>query len=743
MMTRAALATAILVGAAAIPRAELTPQTRPAGGTQSFASGATAILVDVVVRDREGRPVTDLAAADFEVAEDGVRQRIDTFSRVSRGGGIGVGVTWKSLSPTTAILTPAEDPPAADVSEPPAEAATVAIVFDHLSSESLRLAQKATLEYVPLTGESQSKVGVFATDPGIRVLQGYTTDPVKVRQAVARISPSGTAAEEQNTDRTQALLSQRRTLEEQTQSIAGTAAGLSGAALVQNASEMGRRQTELRLVQTELNMIRAFDSIDRDHRGYDVARTLLTVVGSLAEMPGRKTIVYFSEGLPASPALAARLDVVIDAANRAHVTTYAIDANGLRTNSASANVLKEMQAFVDERSSQLASGTDRTHQPLTMGFERVEDTLNLDSRTGLARLAGETGGLLFEGSNDLSAAFRRIDEDNRFHYLLTYSPRNVAFDGKFRTIAVKVRRPGVQVFARKGYRAVRTASFAAGDAVNNEASALALVHRRPLPNAFPIHAAGFSFPDPQRPGLIALLVQARTGALTFDVDPKLSTYSGRAAIVVRIRDAQGQDAQRVSQQYILAGDAKDVDAARNGEILFYREVDLAPGVYSMDAVVYDASSRRGSARIATLTVPAAEPAAFGMSSLLLVNRIEEIKEEIKDVRDAGHQPGPLFVNGGLIYPNLGEPVRRTGAGELPFYFTLYGNMQDVSASAQVLRNGRLLVEAPVELPAPTGSRIQYVGRLPIASLMPGTYELRVHVTNGGRQLSRTAFITLQ
>ena len=114
-----------------------------------------------------------------------------------------------------------------------------------------------------------------------------------------------------------------------------------------------------------------------------------------------------------------------------------------------------MDGFVDDRFGQLGIGSDRTQQPLTMAFERVEDTLRLDNRTGLARLADDTGGFLVEQSNDLSAAFRRIDEDNQFHYLLTYSPINTTFDGKFRSIRVKVRRPSTQVFARRGYRAVR------------------------------------------------------------------------------------------------------------------------------------------------------------------------------------------------------------------------------------------------------------------------------------------------
>ncbi len=70
---------------------------------QSFTSTATAILVDVVVRDKHGRPVTDLAAQDFAISEDGIQQKVDSFSRVSHGGGIGVGVAWKSPQGTVAV----------------------------------------------------------------------------------------------------------------------------------------------------------------------------------------------------------------------------------------------------------------------------------------------------------------------------------------------------------------------------------------------------------------------------------------------------------------------------------------------------------------------------------------------------------------------------------------------------------------------------------------------------------------
>ncbi len=717
----------------------LTSQTGLSGqsdrprASQSFTATTTAILVDVVVRDRNGRLVIDLSAGDFEVAEDGIAQQVDSFTRVTRGGGIGVNVAWRSPDQTTTVSTVTST--AATATEPADEESTIALVFDHLSSESLGLAQRATLDYIPSGGESSARVGVFAAAPGIRAVQGYTTDRRLIRQAVARVIPSGTAAEEQTADRTDELVARRRTLQAgQSSSSSST----TGPAQARRAAEIGQRETELRMVQQELNMIRAFGQIDRDYKGYDISQGLQSVVDSLAPYSGRKTIVLFSEGLPVSPVLSARLDSLIEAANRANVTAYAVDAHGLRARSTANNIRKEMEVFAEERLIQNATGVTRTEQPLTMSLERVEDMLQLDSRAGLARLSADTGGFLVEGSNDLGAAFRRIDEDNQFHYLLTYSPKKAAFDGKFRAIHVTVRRPGVQVFARKGYRAVSSPRLT--DTVDYDVPAVALLDRTPLPNAFAVYAAGFSFPDAARPGLTPVLVHVSTDALRFDVDARRSTYSAQAAIVVRIRDGQGREVQRVSQHYLLTGDVKDLEAARRGEILFYREPDLAPGVYTMESIVFDVAAHKGSARMATLTIPAPEPSTLGMSSLVLVSRIEDVGDA-----SAPSSPvvAPLYVGRTLIYPNLGEPITRSASSELPFYFTLYGPLEGVRAHAQLLRNGHTLAEAPIELPPANGSRVQHVGRFPIGALPAGTYQLRISVTDGRRDVSRTAFFTLE
>jgi hypothetical protein len=48
------------------------------------ATAVTAIVVDVVVRDRDGKPVTDLKAGDFELTEENVEQEIGSFTPVNR-----------------------------------------------------------------------------------------------------------------------------------------------------------------------------------------------------------------------------------------------------------------------------------------------------------------------------------------------------------------------------------------------------------------------------------------------------------------------------------------------------------------------------------------------------------------------------------------------------------------------------------------------------------------------------------
>lgn len=736
MSQRSLLALLVAVAAAsALPNAQSS--RRPAREPQpqdrsNYSAVTTAVLVDVVVRGRDGRPVTDLTAKDFQLREDDVVQEIGSFTRVSRGGGIGVTVGVRDPNPLT-VVTPPSGPPTADA--PPSEddyPSVTALVFDSLSAEAVHMCQKAALEYLPMSGSTSTRVGVFATEPYARTLQLYTDNPALVRNAVRRVMPAGTESKEQQREAMNEMRDRRALLETQVAQLQGAQTGAGAAA---GASGIGQTNLQLRLVQGQMRMLQAFDTMDRDQRGFGTTKSLFAILQSMNELPGRKTLVFFSEGLPASPALQAHLRSVVESANRSNITVYAIDAAGLRAISGTADTRREIEEAGKERMRQLSMGTlgEYTDQPMIRALEKTEDLMRFDSQGGLAALAEDTGGFLIRDTNDLRKAFQRIDEDQRFHYLLTYSPKNQKFDGTFRNIGVKVSRPGAEVFARKGYRALRFAPTL--PVLDYEAPALAALDAARLSNGFPFDTSALNFPEPARPGLSPMLVRLKTNVLTYEEDAAKKAYEAQATVVVRVRDGEGRVVHKMSQQYQLTGQLHELASAKQGEILFFRTPELPSGLYTVESVVFDALGARSSTRVATLEVPP-QSRRLQMSSVVTVSRVERVAADAKDPAN------PLYVDDMLLYPNGAAPFSRAGQKELTFFYTVYPGSAagTLTAHVEVQRNGQVLAKLPVELAkADDKGRIQQVGRLPLTALTPGTYQLHVVVSDGGSTLERTAY----
>ena len=89
-------------------------------------------------------------------------------------------------------------------------------------------------------------------------------------------------------------------------------------------------------------------------------------------------------------------------------------------------------------------------------FDAVEATLRMNSQATIEDLAKSTGGFLIAESNDLERGFRRLGEDIRDYYEVAYTSTDDRHDGRFRRVAVKVKRPGARVQSRDGYFAVPT-----------------------------------------------------------------------------------------------------------------------------------------------------------------------------------------------------------------------------------------------------------------------------------------------
>ena len=501
------------------------------------------------------------------------------------------------------------------------------------------------------------------------------------------------------------------------------------------AAAVGGAPGDALLAEMQSKMIQDFEVMERDQQGYATTNGLFAVISALRRLPGRKSLVFFSEGIAIPPAVQRLFLGVIDAANRANVSIYAMDAAGLRADSEQAKIRDQVNQAGGAGRGILGAGGGG-NVPLTKALEKNEDVLRQDPHNALSDLAQDTGGLLFENTNNLRQGFDRIEHDLRNYYLVGYTPGNDTYDGYFRTIEVKVKRPGVTIAARKGYFAVRDTG---GLPINSwEAPALGALEQKPVPNAFPVRAGALLFPERDRPGLVPVIVDLKTAPLTFQPAADGKTYSSDFAVLVRFLDQQNQVARKVSQHYEVQGPVADIARAKQGEVIFYREPELPAGVYTMETVVYDAPSGRSSVRLSTVEVPKTDAGTLRMSSLVLVNRGEKVPE--KDRRTGN----PLLVKDVVLYPNLGDPVSKM-SNEVGFYFAVYPAQGGPAPESviELLQDGRRVAQLPMPLAAADASgRIQQVGRLPLSQLAPGKYELWAVVKQGSERAFRSTMLRI-
>jgi VWFA-related protein len=707
-----------------------TPQTPAKADGKDRGSGVTAILVDVVVRDKAGNPVRDLGPQDFKITEDGVEQQIGSVTPIFRSEPAS-GAPLAASQPAASVAAPAPSVPGAEAVaaavNAPGEA--LALVFDRLSPDSRTLAYKAALTYVDQPASRERLMALYGIDLGLVPYQWFTHDVQQIRHAIEAFGNRATSQFGSTT-------AQRLEAQEQAR-----AAGLAQGAAEQAAAAGGPGGSggqniagaagDAQFAAMQQQMLQTFDDLERDQQGYSTANALMAVVSSMRNIPGRKAIVFFSEGLSIPPNAQDRFLSVAAAANRANVSIYAVDVAGLRTISTLKEARDEINAASLRRLDQDPT-RDQVGEPMTAALERNENYLRMDPHSGLGRLALETGGLLVANTNDFRRGLGRVDSDLQNYYMLSYVPRNEEFDGKYRDIVVKVARSGVTVQHRKGYYAVRAPAGA--PVLSNEAPALAALDKTPVPNAFPVRAAALSFPEADHPGLTPVVVELPTSGLLFRPSESDSKkFESDSTVLIRFTDESGTVIEKASQRYQLQGSIDEIDKAKTGRIIFYRQPELPPGLYRMETVVYDVLAKKASVRFATVESRAVDASKLRMSTLMVIERGE------KSAPSEGTR-SPLYVGDMLLYPNLGTPLKQGVDKELGFYFTAYvpAGQGDATATLELLQSAKPLASVPLTLDAPDAQgRIQQVSRIPIEQLQPGTYELRVIVHQGAASVAQT------
>lgn len=388
-------------------------------GPETRASDSVTIRLaqfDVVVRDREGKLVSDLRPDDFEVTEDGRPLDVAAVDAV--------GFDRRLAAARLPVPTEPAGPRAAEAAEPPPstrEPRSFVLLFDLMNgTTALRFTQakRAAAAFVRERLAPGDVAVVYSLDLALRAQSGFTNDPDELARAIERIPfmPLSTFADE----------------------MAESVLAYRSRASYQSMDE--RLQSRAVLESERLDW-------SREH----FYRSLADLDGIFNALPGKRVLVVASAGFPMTAVGAVQRErggftlqfrELIRTLAKAGVTAYTLD-------------IGDDLAFSDPGKSidwRIAVGK--------LGMdENVLSDLGLDAGLGasstaqrrqvLGVLAAESGGRMLT-HGDLARSFRTIDEESTNFYRVSCRVAEREGDATYRRIVVRVRREGTSVVARRG-----------------------------------------------------------------------------------------------------------------------------------------------------------------------------------------------------------------------------------------------------------------------------------------------------
>jgi len=710
------------------PVAAQAPRPEPPQELQRsvFRVDTEVVLLDVVARDKKGRTVRDLRPDEVEVYEDEVRQEAGNFRFLdSRAIGEALEDAAPGVAPAAGQAPPPETPK-------PGESRhlnLVTFLFDQLGPDGRNLARKAALSFLELENRPDVYVAVFQIGESLRLVQQFTTDRDSARTAIqyatGQLDTQYTAATDRLADAVVRAHAARDALETLTSAGASTESAPAAAMLGQ----------EVDMANMAVNALRLTDTLQREQQGRSALFSILALAKQQQALAGRKTILFFSEGIQAPPTLEHVLLAAISEANRANVSVYAVDARGLSTVSDSAVARETLEQAAETSMRQQTTRGFRlfTREEMLIS-DTAESSLRMDTIATLGQLAESTGGMLISHTNDVRAGIARAVGDLRGYYEIAYSPSNRTFDGKFRRITLKVARPGVSVQTRSGYFAMPpgegTATFP------YEVRLLEAMRSADAPRDLPIHSRAFRFGTEAGGQRYTLVLELPLRSVRFEADRDPALERAHFSFMGVLRASWGGVAEKFSQDSPVWVPRNRHDELMQGNAVFMRSFTLPEGRYRLETAAWDQQSGRMSVDHSRLRV-AASRATFGLSSLAVVKRAERVP------KGALASDDPFRAGEARIVPWVTE-AEVDPAREIGLFFVAYvpaGRAETPQVTLEFLRDAQVVGRAEPELPPPDAEgRIPYVVSLPGGRFAPGRYEVVAELRSGPHRVwERTSF----
>ena len=691
------------------------PETAPAHPT--FRTSTAAVLLDIVVRDKRGRPVRDLRADEVTVLEDGQPREIRSFRLIDGG-------TMPSVLETAMPATPQPDPLR--------RITLVSLVFDHLSQNGRRLASKAALDFVSRELPEGQWVAVFVIDGRVRRLQDFTRRSDALKAAVERAAQ---VAAREDPDVSPAQSRERTARPPELGEAAANAPPAGGPG---DSSALGGSLAERAMAEVRDRMQLLSDSAELQQRGQSTLFPLMALASAQRSLEGRKAILFFSEGFQVPVNMEEAFRSTISEANRANVSFYTVDARGLDTGRALESAAATLNRAGRTSQQEQLDPDGPVSIAEVMNSETAQSALGGNRQATLEELAASTGGFLIANSNDLRKGLERVSGDLTSYYEIAYSPASGELDGRFRKVEVKVARRGVNVQARSGYFALPATDDA--PLMPYELPLLGALTEPSPPHPFEYRASMFRFHSTPRGRQYTLLVEVPLEHLTFEEDTKARQYALRFAVMAVVKDAQGRAVERMSNAYPLEGPLERLPALKLGNIIFKRQLWLAPGRYTVGIVAHDQASDRASVQHIELDVPLSAPGVH-VSTPAIIRRVDPAGENADVVEDP-FRSGPM-----RIVPSLDVPISRATNSQISAFVIIY---PDASAATkpeltfEFMREGAVIGRGTPVLPDPDErGRVSYVATFPTEGFEPGTYEVRAVARQGAtHDESRTRFTVI-
>ena len=686
-------------GTAQTAQTDLPPQ--PPGTFSRQGSGfrlrvqTNVVLVDVRVTDKRGQPATGLQADDFRVFEDGVEQKITSFS-------------LENIAQLASTAGENGAPPTVDLGKLPSTASVaqvnrlvqdhrlVVLFFDLTSMpvDDLLRAVKAAENFMRKQMTPADLVAVTTYSSDLRVVQNFTNDRDELDKAIEsiRIGEAATLAD---------------------QGEIGAAGGTNA-----NGEEIVTQDTSEAFTpdETEFNIFNTDQKLG----------ALESLADLLRGVPGRKSVIHFSSGIERTGIEnQAQLRATTDAANRANVSFYTVDARGL----------VGLPPGGDASSASPSGTAIYTASATTSQMSSLEE-----GRETLASLAADTGGRTFYDLNDFGPAFTGVQQDNSTYYLLGYSSSNTKSDGRFRRIRVEVNRAGVKVQARPGYYAPKNFRQ-----FTQEDKELHLQQAMELDEPFvdlPLAVETAYFRQPDQRYYVVLAAKIPGSAISFL--NKSSGHQTEFDFGWRATDPTGRVAAALRDHLPVKLSPDTYQQVLSSNFLYEGGIVLPPGNYKLKAVARENESGRLGTFEEPLVLPQAGSAGLAMSSVVVSNQVRSTSLQSargrKDKEASGQHPLQLGTE--RVLPSVTR-VFRTDQN-LYAYLESYSSKKaaksdtvaDLSASAPssvalvFFRGGAKISEAgpfPGQLQKSRVGVARYFMKIPLVKFPPGRYWMQVNV----------------